>query len=366
MLGLMDTTAAGVALHHLTGKRFQLGVPAQTLPSADGAPPGAAAAAVSCATIGVDNTCFVAPVLHGDLVDVSGRVVHAGSSSIGVFIQAHRLPFLSSERTLVAEAFFSMVAVDSSLKAAKVVPAVALHTAEEKSLHARYAEIRDAQTRNTKYYHSLEGVDKKTHIADINAFVEESSAAVGKHTSSSLSSSSSSFTPLLARVPVSHTVTEANRHFNTSHLNINNTIFGGEILRWMESHATYCGRKFARNRHVYSIGMHSVSFNHPIFPTDWVSLRARVALTRKATLEVDVRLTVEREGSPIMTNRASFVLMNTDEVGRKCRLTTGISLEGEDDRVIRHVAMAKHRYLHQKRVYDLMKHHHQEAAHTAV
>lgn len=355
MLGLMDTTAAGVALHHLTGKRFQLGVPAQTLPNADGTFSATAGGAVSCATIGVDNTCFVAPVLHGDLVDVSGRVVHAGSSSIGVFIQAHRLPFLSSERTLVAEAFFSMVAVDSTLKAAKVVPAVALHTAEERALHARYAEIRDAQTKNNAYFHSLEGADRNAHIADINAFVEENSSVHHHHGGSS---SASSFAPLLARVPVSHTVTEANRHFNTAHLNINNTIFGGEILRWMESHATYCGRKFARNRHVYSIGMHSVSFNHPIFPTDWVSLRARVALTRKATIEVDVRLTVEREGSPVMTNRASFVLMNTDEVGRKCRLTTGISIEGEDDRVIQHVAMAKHRFLHQKRVYDLMKHHH--------
>jgi acyl-CoA hydrolase len=359
MLGLMDVTAAGVALHHVTGKRFQLGAPPEGFAArvaGDNGEDGDSATlptSVSVATIGVDNTCFVAPVLHGDVVEMTGRVVHAGSSSIGVFIQAHRLPFLSAERTLVGEAFFSMVAIDKKLQAAKVVPAVALSSPQDRELHKRYKEIRDAQKRNEAYFHQLETKGPNIDTDEINAFVEcgdDPNSTTHHHHQQ----------PLLARIPVSHTVTEANRHFNSAHLNINNTIFGGEILRWMEAHATYCGRKFARNRHVYSIGMHTVSFNHPIFPTDWVSLRARVALTRKATMEVDVRLTVEREGSPLMTNRASFVLINTDEVGLKCPLMTGISLQGEDERVVRHVAMAKHRYLCQKRVYENLKHYHRD------
>ena len=43
------------------------------------------------------------------------------------------------------------------------------------------------------------------------------------------------------RVHMKDTMTKANRMFFPGHLNINNTIFGGELLRWMEMHAVHCG-----------------------------------------------------------------------------------------------------------------------------
>lgn len=74
------------------------------------------------------------------------------------------------------------------------------------------------------------------------------------------------------RVSIGSTRTIANRIFFSTYLNNNNTVFGGELMRWMERHAVYCARVFTNNKHVYTLGMHSVTFNEPLLATDWVSL----------------------------------------------------------------------------------------------
>lgn len=316
LLGLMDITAARTAMYHVTGMKTKW----QKKKSEDASDDDASG--ISVATVGTDNTAFYGPLLHGDVATVTGTVIHAGSSSVGVHIQAHRVPHNTVRQPLVAEAFFSMVAIDRNLRAAKVVPGVQLDTPLSMEKHAEYNEIRAAQRDNVEYFKRLE-MGSPLRPEDIDDDINAKKAS---------------------HVSIISTETNANRLFFSGHLNLNNTIFGGEILRWMEAHATFCGKRFTRNRHVYSIGMHSVSFNNPIYITDWVSLRTRVALVRNSTLEVDVKLTVEREGSPVMTNRASFVLINMDETGVKSEISTGLSLDDADQRVMRHIAMAKYRY----------------------
>lgn len=306
MLGLMDITAARTAMYFTT-KRHTPNKKSE----------------FSVATIGAEGAVFFAPVLHGDVLDMTAAVVHAGSSSIGVYLQAHRLPVANTQRVFVAEAFFSMVSIDRSLKAAKVVPAVELDSEHALAQNKRYKNIRTAQTCNETYTKDLSLKKETLRAADLEDEVNASK-------------------PLHVRMQ--DTSTCANRIFLTAHLNINNTIFGGELMRWMEQHATFCGRRFTRNRNVYSIGMHSVAFRQPVLEGDWVSLSATVVLVRHSTMEVDVILTVEREGGVTITNQASFVLINVDEVGQKQMISTGIELRGESPEALLRYALARHRY----------------------
>jgi acyl-CoA thioesterase 11/acyl-coenzyme A thioesterase 9 len=127
-------------------------------------------------------------------------------------------------------------------------------------------------------------------------------------------------------------------------LNLNNTVFGGEIIRWMEENAVHCGRVFTGNKRVYSIAMHTVLFNEPVYKSDWMQLKAHVVYVRNTTLEVDVELTAERGGKIVTTNRASFVLASLDEVGAPRGIPCGLQLEGVDERWRIKFACAKERY----------------------
>jgi acyl-CoA hydrolase len=138
---------------------------------------------------------------------------------------------------------------------------------------------------------------------------------------------------------------EANRIFFNSCTNNNNTIFGGELMSWMEQHAVHCGRMFTGNRNVYTIGMHSVAFPEPVFSTDWVTLEATVIYVRNTTMEVDVVLRAERQvGGAIMTNRASFVLINNDDIGQKSGIPLGLELNGATQDELQQFAEARQRY----------------------
>ena len=43
-----------------------------------------------CCTVGVTNTVFPCPVLHGHAIRLDGRAVHCGNSSLGVHIRLFR------------------------------------------------------------------------------------------------------------------------------------------------------------------------------------------------------------------------------------------------------------------------------------
>jgi acyl-coenzyme A thioesterase PaaI-like protein len=58
------------------------------------------------------------------------------------------------------------------------------------------------------------------------------------------------------------------RIFFPKNLNYHNTVFGGDILLWMDRVATQCARQFTRNRHVFTKHMQRVFFKQPILITD--------------------------------------------------------------------------------------------------
>ena len=303
VLGLMDICAARTAMLHCTGKMtFGSGM------------------THSVCTVGVENTTFSAPLLHGDMVEVVGTPVYCGSSSAAIHVSVRRAPYNTMRTWQVASAYFTMVAIDKALKAAKIVPAVSVPP-ELQKMHQEYAWIRDGQQAVRKRVASYR--EQELSPQDLDDDVNR-----GKP----------------QHVAIASTTSRANRLFMSRHLNLNNTIFGGELLRWMELHATHCARMFTRNAHVFSLGMHSVRFDSPVLATDWVSLDANVIYVRNTTLEVDVCLNVERSEGTTLTNRASFVVVNTDEIGQKRLIDTGLDLQVASKVDLTDYAIAKMRY----------------------
>ncbi|KAK7200096.1 Thioesterase superfamily [Novymonas esmeraldas] len=273
-------------------------------------------------TVGVTNTMFSSPILHGDAVRLDGRLVHCGASSMGIYIRFYRLSPSTRTETPAGESFFTMVAITPDLKAAKVVPAMELTDPFDIELHDRYVHIREVQKE----------IDLDTAKRVKRTLTsEEADCPINKQK------------PIHARIPA--TKVEANRIFFTSCMNNNNTVFGGELMAWMEQHAVHCGRMFTGNRHVFTIGMHSVAFPEPVFATDWVSLEATVIYVRNTTMEVDVVLRAERKDtSSVITNRASFVLINNDDIGQKCTIPVGMELKEATQEELQRFMEARARY----------------------
>lgn len=277
-----------------------------------------------CCTVGVTNTLFSGPILSGDAVSIDGRIVHCGSSSLGVYLQFFRQSYTTRARRLAGESFFTMVMITPDLQPAKIVPAVRLRDRWDVMMHQRYLRIHELQRASAKAALVRRGATTPLSAEDVDCPVNQ-----GK----------------LVHVPIHHTTTRARRIFFSSFLNFNNTVFGGELMAWMEKHAVHCGRMFTGHHHVFTIGMHSVSFDQPLFANDWVTLEANVIYVRNSTMEIDVKLRVERDGThAVMTNRASFILINQDETGQKVDIAHGIDLRSATQEELHLFLDAKERY----------------------
>lgn len=260
---------------------------------------------LSC-TVGVTNTMFASPILHGDMVRLDGRVIHCGASSVGIHITFYRRSFRSRKETIAGESFFTMVTITPDLKAARIVPAMDLTDPNDIEMHYRYLNIREMSKEAEQI--------TATRRAMQSLKYDEVDCSINKNK------------PLHVRIE--DTKMTANRIFFSSCLNNNNTVFGGELMSWMERHAVHCGRCFTGNRHVYCIGMHSVAFPQPVFATDWVTLEARVIYVRNTTMEVDVTLRAERKDQgDVITNKASFVMINSNDIRMKTDIPIGILLD---------------------------------------
>lgn len=293
-----------------------------------------------CCTVGVTNTMFCSPILHGDTVRLDGRVVHCGASSVGVYINFYRQSYSSRKETLAGESFFSMVTITPELKAARIVPSMRLTDPFDIDMHDRYVHIR-----------------KVTQEAQNNLAVQKQRQLVYTEVDCPINKNK----PM--HMKIEDTKIEAHRIFFSSYLNNNNTVFGGELMSWMERHAVNCGRTFTGNRHVYCIGMHSVAFPEPVFATDWVKLEAMVIYVRNTTMEVDVTLSAERQDHSVVTNRASFVLINSNDIGINTDIPVGITLnETTSQQDLQRFMEAKERYHRSVRRFSRFKIHQKKRA----
>ncbi|RNF03833.1 ATP-binding protein Cassette (ABC) superfamily [Trypanosoma rangeli] len=276
---------------------------------------------ITLATVSFNAFMFRRPVYRGDILIVNGTVIYAGDTSIGVHLDVGRQSYDSSTPTNVGESVMTMVCVSLSDVGSVMkghVPALRISSPVDKNRYESFCTMRSI----TK---ALQRENEETNI-EMTCIEDEINC--GKP----------------VKVAIDDTKTYCNHFYRPTDVNLNNTVFGGNILYWMEENARHCGRLFVGSPHVCTIGMHDMVFGNPLYTTDCPTVVTKVVYVRNTTMEVDVEMTVERNGMFVASNRASFVLLNMDANGKGVPIPKGIDLEKSTLEDRKAYARARRRY----------------------
>ena len=279
-------------------------------------------AASPAVTLSFDRVDLNQPVLHGDLIRMDARLASMGRSSMMVEVEVFRQDLMTREDLPIQRSYVTMVAIDKDRRPNRNIPQLAFETPAERAIHERalkHKAVMDGWQRMQD-----ESAGRKYRLED----VQESTNAEKREF----------LTP-------EETVINLRRVFLPRNTNILGTIFGGDILIWMDRVATYCARRFARNRNMVTLAMNRIVFEQPIFTTDLVEMSARVVYVRRFTLEVEIDVWLQRmDGSRVRSHGGYFTVLNYDEVGLKRPILAGLRLSESDQDGLRRFAQAKNRY----------------------
>jgi acyl-CoA hydrolase len=273
-------------------------------------------------TLSFDRVDLNEPVLHGDLIRLDARLAHVGRSSMMIEIEVFRQDLMTREHLPVQRSYVTMVAIDKNRRPDRNIPALALETAEERTVHERAARNKDLTAQWQRMQEETAG--KTFRLGDVQEPINAEKREF--------------LTP-------AETVVTVRRVFLPRNTNVLGTIFGGDILLWMDRAATYCARRFARNRNMVTLAMNRIVFEQPIFTSDLVEMTAQVVYVRRYTVEVDIDVWLHRhDGSHIRSHSGYFTVLNYDEVGQKRPIVTGLKLSDADPDGLRRFQQAKNRY----------------------
>jgi acyl-CoA hydrolase len=275
-------------------------------------------------TLSFDRVDLVHPIFHLDLVRLDAYVAHVGRSSIMVCVEVSRQDVYTREFMPIQRSFVTMVAIDAQRRSNPDIPGLALESDEERALNAEALAHRELAARWVE--------------------MQEQARARGALSAAEVED------PINREkrdfVTPAETVVRVQRVFMPRHLNVLGTIFGGDILLWMDRVATYASRLFTRNRFGVTLAMNRIIFRQPIYATDLVEMTARVVYVRRYTLEVEIEVTLQRGGQSIPSHSGHFTVLNYDESGFKRPILTGLRLDPDDpDALLRyHLARERHRF----------------------
>lgn len=274
-------------------------------------------------TLSFDRVDLVHPLVHMDLVRLEGRVVQVGNSSMMVAVNVTRQDPFTRDFIPLQHSFVTMVAIDGKGRPNRNIPKLHVETPGEQALNS------DALAHKE---HTRKWVDMQEQARNRGALT------VGE-VEEPINREKREF------VYPEETVVKVRRIFMPRHLNVHGTIFGGDILLWMDRMATYTARLFTRNRNMVTLSMNNIFFKQPILASDLVEMTARVVYVRHFTLEVDIAVTLQRGGGEeIASHSGYFTVLNYDESGFKRPIITGLRLDdGNQDGMMRYL-LARERY----------------------
>jgi acyl-CoA thioesterase 11/acyl-coenzyme A thioesterase 9 len=273
-------------------------------------------------TLSFDRVDLTEPVLHGDLVRLDGRLAHVGRSSMTIEVEVFRQDLMTREDLPVQRSYVTMVAIGQDRRPNRDIPALAIETAAERAVHERATRHKEL----TAVWQRMQedGAGRAFSLSEVQEPLNADKREF--------------LTP-------DQTVITVRRVFLPRNTNVLGTIFGGDILLWMDRVATYCARRFARNRNMVTLAMNRIVFAQPIFTSDLVELTARVVYVRRFTLEVEIDVWLQRlDGSRIRSHSGYFTVLNFDEIGQKRQIVAGLKLAESDPDGLRRFQQAKNRY----------------------
>ena len=163
------------------------------------------------------------------------------------------------------------------------------------------------------------------------------------------------------------------RMFMPRNLNTNGSVFGGDLIEWMESSAVHCAKHFTRNSHIATVSMQQILFLQPVFPGDLVECITSVIYTSVYTVHVRAEVRIQRglagssdrfaagsssggggggsdsdsdgvisHSDGVISHTGHFVVANFDRAGRIHPLLTGLDTAQDDGVAGGDTALAKY------------------------
>lgn len=306
---------------NLQGQRMQAGAILDLMDVVAGRA-AAAHSGTHTVTLSFDRVELVHPIIHLDLVRLDAWVADVGRSSITVGVDVTRQDPFTRDYVPLQRSFVTMVAIDEQRRPNRAIPGLALDDEAERLLNAE-ALAHKALTREWEQRQEVLRAQALPPAAEVE---EDLNRAKREW-----------LTP-------AETIVKVRRMFMPRHLNVLGTIFGGDILLWMDRVATYTARLFTRNRHAVTLAMNRILFRQPIFATDLVEMTARVVYVRHYTLEVEVEVSLLRDGETLSSHSGHFTVLNYDESGFKRPIITGLRLSEDDPESLLRYRLARERY----------------------
>eukprot|EP01060_Flectonema_neradi_P007355 TRINITY_DN15111_c0_g1_i1.p1 TRINITY_DN15111_c0_g1~~TRINITY_DN15111_c0_g1_i1.p1 ORF type:complete len:366 (+),score=57.69 TRINITY_DN15111_c0_g1_i1:199-1296(+) len=280
-------------------------------------------------TVAVDGCDFSSPIRNGDMLKMESCPVLVGNSSVTVNLECSRRELRTRRWELTQKASFIMVVVDKdTLRPLSGIPQVEYDTSEKisqkEAVLSRRAVVKEWERLNVEL--EQKPVSELMKMAAPDGEIEKD--------------------PGIPRIAMHDTRIELRRMFLPRSLNMNNTVFGGDVLEWMETGASHCAMNFVGHRDVHTIAMNRVVFKHPIFTHDSVQMTCDVVYVSTYTIHIEVKVIIDRPGlaTPITSHVGHFVCMqHNPDTGTKQLVMTGLNFPNNDADLRRHVA-AKLRY----------------------
>ncbi|MBX6342544.1 MAG: acyl-CoA thioesterase [Thermomicrobiaceae bacterium] len=129
-----------------------------------------------------------------------------------------------------------------------------------------------------------------------------------------------------------------------SDANPHGNVHGGTIMKLVDTAAGIAATRHARRR-VVTLMIDSMTFLHPVYVGDLVTLRARLTWTGRTSMEVEVTVDAEKPttGEVTHTSTAYLVYVALDDAGRPTPVPP-LLLESEAERERWAAAEARHAY----------------------
>lgn len=278
----------------------------------------------TAATISFDRVDLLKPVYHGDLVRLEGELVMIGTSSMAVQVKGYRHDIPTGTFQHTHNALITMVAIDSLGRPRKGLPQ--LVDPDDSDYCARMRQM--AQQRKDlamRWRNEQDAVDGMPSVkrSDLHPGDEKEQY-----------------------VSVSDTEVEVRNWFLPRSLNPHNTVFGGDLLEWMDQAALYCAQNFTKSERMVTIAMNRMTFRLPISLLDIVMLRARVVNVRRYCLEVEVEVFVESglDGGQRSSHSGYFTVMHYSEHNDNKRISRGLKVDESNQSEMRTLLKAQKRY----------------------
>lgn len=116
-----------------------------------------------------------------------------------------------------------------------------------------------------------------------------------------------------------------------SNINGHNSLFGGQLLSWIDEIAAVVARRHS-GHNVVTAAIDRLEFKKPAKPNDTVVLHGHITYAGTTSMEVKVNSYVEKlDGSRVLINEAYLVMVAVDENDKPTKVP-GLIIETDKER----------------------------------